>query len=60
MCLINAGNGSVDPFVNHEVRYCDTEEAMADFHYSPPTEPWLDIVHRDRDTVVVNKPSGLL
>ena len=60
MCLINARNGSVEPFATHEGRYCDTEEAMADFQYSPPTEPWLDVVHRDRDTVVVNKPSGLL
>ena len=33
---------------------------MTDFIYSPPTDPWLDIVHRDRDIVVVNKPSGLL
>ena len=33
---------------------------MADFLYSPPTDPWLDIVYRDRDTVVINKPSGLL
>lgn len=28
--------------------------------YCPPTEPWLDIVHQDKDLVVVNKPSGLL
>ena len=33
---------------------------MTDFVYQPPTEPWLDIVHRDRDIIVVNKPSGLL
>lgn len=28
--------------------------------YAPPTTPWLDILHQDRDMVVVNKPSGLL
>lgn len=30
------------------------------FHYDPPREPWLDIVHEDDDIVVFNKPSGLL
>ncbi|MDX1678030.1 RluA family pseudouridine synthase [Arsukibacterium sp.] len=30
------------------------------FIYSPPTEPWLDILYQDKDIVVVNKPSGLL
>ncbi|MCG9697626.1 bifunctional tRNA pseudouridine(32) synthase/23S rRNA pseudouridine(746) synthase RluA [Shewanella sp. Isolate11] len=33
---------------------------MADFHYNPPTTPWLDIIHQDKDILVVNKPSGLL
>lgn len=28
--------------------------------YSPPTEPWLDVLHVDRDLLVLNKPSGLL
>ena len=28
--------------------------------YNPPLEPRLDIIHEDRDMVVVNKPSGLL
>lgn len=28
--------------------------------YSPPTSPWLDLIHVDRDIVVLNKPSGLL
>jgi len=28
--------------------------------YDPPLEPRLDIIHEDRDMVVVNKPSGLL
>ncbi len=28
--------------------------------YSPPTSPWLDLIHVDRDLVVLNKPSGLL
>jgi tRNA pseudouridine32 synthase/23S rRNA pseudouridine746 synthase len=32
----------------------------ADFHYDPPTEPWLTILHQDRDLVVIDKPSGLL
>ena len=31
-----------------------------DFIYSPPTDPWLTIVHRDRDLLVVDKQSGLL
>lgn len=29
-------------------------------HYAPPIEPWLDVLHQDRDMVVINKPSGLL
>lgn len=28
--------------------------------YTPPTTPWLDILHKDQDIIVVNKPSGLL
>lgn len=30
------------------------------FHYDPPREPWLDIIHEDEDIVVFDKPSGLL
>ncbi len=30
------------------------------FVYTPPTDPWLEIVHEDDDIVVFNKPSGLL
>jgi tRNA pseudouridine32 synthase/23S rRNA pseudouridine746 synthase len=33
---------------------------MAMLHYTPPTDPWLDIIFQDRDIIVVNKPSGLL
>lgn len=33
---------------------------MADFIYQPATEPWLDIIHQDKDIIVINKPSGLL
>ncbi|QIR15688.1 bifunctional tRNA pseudouridine(32) synthase/23S rRNA pseudouridine(746) synthase RluA [Shewanella aestuarii] len=33
---------------------------MADFIYNPPTDPWLDIIHQDKDIIVINKPSGLL
>ena len=33
---------------------------MADFIYQPPTSPWLDIIHQDKDIIVLNKPSGLL
>lgn len=33
---------------------------MTDFVYSPPTTPWLEVLHQDRDIMVVNKPSGLL
>ena len=28
--------------------------------YRPPTEPWLDVLHRDSDLIVINKPPGLL
>ena len=30
------------------------------FHYQPPTDPWLTVVHADDDLVVLEKPSGLL
>lgn len=30
------------------------------FHYQPPQTPWLEILYRDDDIIVVNKPSGLL
>lgn len=30
------------------------------FIYSPPTEPWLEILYQDKDVLVLNKPSGLL
>ncbi|MCL1142303.1 bifunctional tRNA pseudouridine(32) synthase/23S rRNA pseudouridine(746) synthase RluA [Shewanella gaetbuli] len=33
---------------------------MADFIYQPATEPWLDIIHQDKDIIVIDKPSGLL
>jgi len=33
---------------------------MQIFTYSPPSIPWLDIRYRDRDIIVINKPSGLL
>ena len=33
---------------------------MDDFRYDPPLEPYLIVVHLDRDIAVVNKPSGLL
>lgn len=33
---------------------------MTDFVYTPPTSPWLDVVHQDKDIIVLNKPSGLL
>ena len=29
-------------------------------HYQPPTHEGLDVVYRDRDLLVVNKPAGLL
>ena len=28
--------------------------------YAPPTEPWLEVVHEDKDLCVIDKPSGLL
>ncbi|WP_206483375.1 bifunctional tRNA pseudouridine(32) synthase/23S rRNA pseudouridine(746) synthase RluA [Thalassotalea sp. G2M2-11] len=34
--------------------------ANPDFIYRPPLSPYLDIVYRDKDIVVLNKPSGLL
>ncbi|WP_445945181.1 bifunctional tRNA pseudouridine(32) synthase/23S rRNA pseudouridine(746) synthase RluA [Shewanella sp.] len=33
---------------------------MTDFVYQPPTTPWLEVLHQDKDVLVVNKPSGLL
>lgn len=33
---------------------------MEDFVYSPPQRPYLNIVYRDDDILVLNKPSGLL
>ncbi|WP_299004320.1 bifunctional tRNA pseudouridine(32) synthase/23S rRNA pseudouridine(746) synthase RluA [uncultured Shewanella sp.] len=33
---------------------------MNDFVYSPPTSPWLTILHQDKDIIVLDKPSGLL
>ncbi|WP_299492475.1 bifunctional tRNA pseudouridine(32) synthase/23S rRNA pseudouridine(746) synthase RluA [uncultured Shewanella sp.] len=33
---------------------------MNDFVYSPPTSPWLTIIHQDKDIIVLDKPSGLL
>ena len=30
------------------------------FSYQPPSIPWLDIRHVDKDIIVINKPSGLL
>ena len=30
------------------------------FVYNPPKEPWLNILYKDRDFLVVDKPSGLL
>jgi len=29
-------------------------------NYSPPTEPWLDVIYEDEHLLVLNKPSGLL
>ncbi len=33
---------------------------MALLEYYPPTDPYLDILYRDEDILVLNKPSGLL
>ncbi|ENO2186892.1 RNA pseudouridine synthase [Vibrio alginolyticus] len=33
---------------------------MAMLEYTPPTDPWVDIVFEDDDILAVNKPSGLL
>ncbi|MEF1311553.1 bifunctional tRNA pseudouridine(32) synthase/23S rRNA pseudouridine(746) synthase RluA [Vibrio mytili] len=33
---------------------------MAMLEYTPPTDPWIDIVFEDEDILAVNKPSGLL
>ncbi|TLU67325.1 bifunctional tRNA pseudouridine(32) synthase/23S rRNA pseudouridine(746) synthase RluA [Thalassotalea litorea] len=34
--------------------------ANPDFVYAPPMSPYLEILYRDEDFIVVNKPSGLL
>ncbi|MGF1697309.1 bifunctional tRNA pseudouridine(32) synthase/23S rRNA pseudouridine(746) synthase RluA [Vibrio lamellibrachiae] len=33
---------------------------MAMLEYTPPTDPWIDIVYEDDDILAVNKPPGLL
>ncbi len=33
---------------------------MTDFIYAPPTEPYLTILHQDKDIVVIDKPAELL
>lgn len=33
---------------------------MALLNYSPPTEPFLEMLYQDNDIVILNKPSGLL
>jgi len=33
---------------------------MPNFVYTPPIQPYLEILHQDQDIVVLNKPSGLL
>lgn len=32
----------------------------APFHYAPPMEPYLSVIHLDEDILVLSKPSGLL
>lgn len=34
--------------------------SSSDLFYSPPLEPYLTVVHRDSDILVLDKPSGLL
>jgi len=31
-----------------------------DFHYDPPTDPWLETIYQDKDMIVFNKPAGIL
>lgn len=33
---------------------------MQSFHYSPPSNPYLNLIYRDSAVIVLNKPSGLL
>jgi tRNA pseudouridine32 synthase/23S rRNA pseudouridine746 synthase len=33
--------------------------ALPPWIYTPPTDPWLEVLHADRDFVVIDKPSGL-
>ncbi|GAA5192233.1 bifunctional tRNA pseudouridine(32) synthase/23S rRNA pseudouridine(746) synthase RluA [Ferrimonas gelatinilytica] len=33
---------------------------MTDFIYAPPTDPFLTILHQDKDIVVIDKPAELL
>lgn len=30
------------------------------FQYTPPVEPWLEVLYQDKDLIALNKPSGLL
>lgn len=34
--------------------------SSSDLFYNPPLEPYLSVVHRDKDILVLDKPSGLL
>ncbi|WP_413111212.1 bifunctional tRNA pseudouridine(32) synthase/23S rRNA pseudouridine(746) synthase RluA [Thaumasiovibrio sp. DFM-14] len=33
---------------------------MSNFIYNPPTTPWLNVLHVDKDIIAISKPSGLL
>lgn len=33
---------------------------MSQLAYNPPAEPWLPVLHQDRDLLVIDKPAGLL
>jgi len=37
-----------------------TQTVPSTFDYSPPAEPYLTVLHVDKDLLVVDKPSGLL
>ncbi|WP_428643885.1 pseudouridine synthase, partial [Roseibium sp.] len=36
------------------------QSAPASFVYDPPVDPYLQVLHRDEELLVVDKPSGLL
>lgn len=46
--------------MRHKIAYVMDLNMSLEFIYTPPLEPFLDILYEDEDIIVVNKPSGIL